>query len=204
MKRTTTATGLLTFVVMIVVGAFSAGSASAVPQFLWTGPLPALVLVLNDNTQLFEFEPGGTGIECEHFKGHAIASNGKAMTTKEITVTGLYTKCFFGEIFPMTVTPAEFLLNADGSVSVVGKPIVLTIPELGCSIKINSGPPNNNLRLILYLNLAQDVLAHVEIEKIASLGSGGLCGDASVEKTELHYTGLWLISVHGGTIRWEK
>jgi hypothetical protein len=206
MKRQITATGLLSLVAMIVVGVFSTGSALAGggpnSVFSWTGPLPGLVLVLNDNKQIFTTEPGGVQIECAHFGGHSIASNGKAMTTKEVTLTGLYTKC---EAIGLnaTVSPAEFLLNADGSASIL-KAIVITIPALGCSLKVDGGAANKNLRLILYLNRPEDILAHVEITSIKSLASGGSCGTAGQEKLEGEYKGLFLAFVDGGTLQWRE
>jgi hypothetical protein len=206
MKRSITATGLLSLVAMVLVGAFSTGSALAGggpnSVFLWTGPLPGLVLVLSDNTQVFTAFSGGTPIECEHFRGHGVASNGKAMSTKEITVTGQYNQCF-ASIFPATVSPAEFLLNADGSLAVVGKPIVITVPAAGCSIKVSNGGANTNLRLLLYLNLKEDLLVHVEIGKLTSISSGGACGTAG-EFTEGTYRGLLLAWIDGGTLRWDK
>jgi hypothetical protein len=208
MKRSITATGLLSLVAMILVGVFSTGSALAGggpnSTFSWTGPLPGLVLVLSDNPQVFTAIPGQPSIICEHFGGHGIASNGKAMTTKEITITGLYSKCLVAGALEASVTPAELLLNADGSVGVVGKPIVITVPGLNCSIKVNNGVPNNNLRLLLYLNQKEDILVHVEIGKLTSLGSGGECGAAGVENTLGTYRGLLLAFVDGGTLRWNS
>jgi hypothetical protein len=207
MKRPITATGLLTLVAMILVGVFSTGSASAVSVFLWTGSLPGLVLVLSTNKQVFTSQPGGTPIECEHFGGHAIASNGKAMTTKEITLTGLYTKCLASGSLPATVTPAEFLLNADGSVAIL-KPLVISISVIECSLKISSSSggagPNSNLKTLKYLNEPKAILAHAEIKGITSLSSGGECGPAGEEKKAGEYTGLFLALVHGGTLQWDQ
>jgi hypothetical protein len=208
MKRSITATGLLSLVAMMLVGVFSTGSALAGggpnSTFSWTGPLPGLVLVLSDNTQVFKTGPAGATVECQHFGGHGIASNGKAMTTKEITITGLYTKCIAAGAFPAVVTPATFLLNADGSVGVVGSSIVITVPELGCSIKVTSGGANNSLRLILFLNLKEDILAHVEVGKLASVASGEPCGSAGKEELEGSYRGLLLARVDGGILQWNR
>lgn len=209
MKRVKIATGLLTFVAMIAVGAFSAGLASAAPQFLWTGSLPGLVLALSTGKQVFTSQPGGTPIECEHFGGHAIASNGKAMTTKEVTLTGRYTKCKAAGIFNATVSPAAFLLNADGSVAIIGQPIVISIEGINCSLKItnsnNGAAPNNNLKTIKYLNEnAAAILAHAEVKGIVSLSSGGECGEVGIEKTEGEYKGLFLAVVDGGVLQWDS
>jgi hypothetical protein len=191
---------------MILVGVFSTGSALAGggPNsfFRWTGPLPGLVLVLSDNEQVFHAETGGAAFECEHFGAHGIASNGKAMTTKEITLRGLYSKCFVLGSIPTLVSPAEFLLNADGSISIL-KAIVITVHELKCSIKVSASPPNTNLRLLLFLNQKEDLLAHVELGKLVSLSSGEPCGAPNVEH-EGDYRGLLLAFVDGGTLQWTQ
>ena len=208
MKRVMTATGSLTLLALFALGVFYAGSASAGggpnSVFLWTGPLPGLVLVLSDNVQIFHFNDPFT-FTCQHFAAHGVISNGKAMTAKEVTLAGQYTGCEDTLLpAPVIVSPVEFLLNADGSLAVVNKPIVITIPELGCSIKINNGGANSNIRLLLYLNRPKDVLAHVEIKGIVALGSAGLCGEAGGANTEVLSRGLWLISVDGGTIQWDS
>jgi len=203
MKRIITATGLSALAAMLVLGAF-AGSAFAVPQFLWTGPLPGLVLVLSTNPQVFT-AAAGLEIICQHFGAHAIASNGKAMTTKEFTLTGLYSNCKTEGAVKTgaTVTPAEFLINADGSIAVL-KSLVITVPEfINCSLKVIGGAPNNNLKTIKFLNNPSDLLAHVEVINIESLGSGGACGEPTVAKTEGTYRGLLLASVDNGTLRWD-
>jgi hypothetical protein len=207
MKHSITATGLLSLVATILVGTFSTGSALAGggpnSVFLWTGALPGLVLVLSDNPQVLALSQELEFV-CKHFKAHGIFSNGKAMTTKEITLVGTYTSCEAPAIgAPFEISKAEYLLGADGSLAVINKPIVITIPALGCSLKINNGGANNDLRLVLYLNRPGDVLAHVEISHLTSLGSGGFCGEAGAEKTEATLRGLLLISVDGGSIQWD-
>jgi hypothetical protein len=205
MKRPITATGLLTLLAMIVVGVFSTGSALAVPQFLWTGPLPALVLVLSDNPQVFTAAPG-LEIVCQHFGGHGIASNGKAMSTKEITINGVYSRCTApAAAAPVVVTPASFLLGADGSVGIKNTIVITVGSPVGCSLKINPEEGNNTLKTIRYLNNPSgDLLAHVEVEKIVSLGSNGACGLPSEEKATGTYRGLLLVSVDGGSLRWDS
>ncbi|HEX5851499.1 MAG TPA: hypothetical protein VFY36_00245, partial [Solirubrobacteraceae bacterium] len=155
MIRKSTATGLLTLVALVVLGAVSAGSALAGggpnSYFLWTGPLPGLVLVLARNAQVFKATPE-LEISCKHFSAHGIASNGKAMTAKEITLVGTYTGCEAPAIKQEAlVSPAEFLVNANGSVAIIKKPIVVTVHALGCSLKVNSDAANGNLRLLLYV-----------------------------------------------------
>ena len=206
MKRvTTTALGLAALVAMLVLGVFSAGSASAY-LFLWTGPLPALILILNDNNQIFQPVPGAGAftVTCRHFRGHGIASNGIWMNATEITISGVYSKCEATGGLNVNITPVEYLIGANGLVGIVGKPIVLTIPGAGCSLKINNGGANASLFLLLYLNQPSgDILVHAEVGGIHSKGSGGACGEAGVENTEGTYVGLFLVSIHGGTIKWD-
>jgi hypothetical protein len=203
MKRIITATGLSALAAMLVLGAF-AGSAFAVPQFLWTGPLPGLVLVKSDNPQVFQAAPGLT-VVCQKFSAHGRASNGTAMTTKEITIKGTYTECKTTEPIAVAaeVSPAEYLLNAAGSITVKNE-IVVTIPLAGCNIKIKAVAANENLKTIVFLNNANGtILAHAEVTKIASEGSGGACGEVGVENKEGIYRGLLLASLDGGTIKWD-
>ena len=207
MKRTKVVTGLLSLAALFVLGTLAATSASAASEFLWSGALPGLILVLSTNAQLFAFEPGGTIFTCKHFGARATTSNGSAMTTKEIVLTGLYSKCEFVGV-NTKVSPVEFLLTADGSIAVIGKPIVLTFGGIfNCSVKIDSGAANRSLKTIKFLNAPQShpaaVLAHVEIAGFTSLSSGGECGTPGEERREGLFRGLWLLFVDGGTLRWD-
>ncbi len=204
MKRaTTSAVGLAALVVMLVLGVFSAGSASA-HQFSWTGPLPALILVLNDNNQIFITEPGGFQVTCRHFKAHGIIPKGSTMTVGAVRITGTYSKCEATGGISVTVSPVEYEISAEGFVNVVGSPIVLTAGGVAkCSIKVSPGGGNNDLLKLLFLNQKEDLLVHVEVGGIHSIPSGLPCGTAGVESTEGTYTGLLLVQVDGGTIKWE-
>jgi hypothetical protein len=201
MRRTSTAAGLLTLVTL-VLGAVSAGSASA-ESFLWTGGLPGLLLVLSQNAQAFTINGSPLSFVCQHFGGHGILSSGpKGMSAKGATIAGTYSKCEAPALgAPVTVPSVDFLFNANGSLSIVGRPIVLTIPALGCSLKINNGG-SSSLKTVKFLNLPQDISAHLELNSFAALGSGEPCGSAGEEKPVI-YSGLLLISVDGGTIKWD-
>jgi hypothetical protein len=203
MKGKSTATGLLTMVALVVLGAFSAGSASA-ESFLWTGALPGLLLVLSQSLQILTVG-GALQIACEHFGAHGILSNGKGMSTKEVTISGRYTKCFSPQAptLPVTVSPASFLLNANGSAAVVGAPIVVSIGgEANCSLKVNNDGGNANLTGFKFLNLKEDVLVDVNVPTIKALSSNEPCGPAGIEINST-YTGLLLASVDGGTLKWD-
>jgi hypothetical protein len=204
MKRaTTTAMGLAALVAMLALGAFSAGSASA-HEFLWTGPLPGLLLVLSTNTQVFEVVPGLFQVKCKHFIGHGILSNGSSMAIKTSKITGHYFECEVTGGSKAEISEVEYELNAEGTVGVIGKPIVISaLGAAKCSVKVNNGAPNNKLSSLTFLNLSSDLLVHVNVSKITSLGSGGVCGTAGVEQTEGTYVGLLLSLVDSGTLQWD-
>lgn len=203
MKRTTKAvTGLVALTAILVLGVFSAGSASA-HEFLWTGPLPGLLLILSDNTQVFHVT-SEFAINCKHFGGHGILSNGSSMSIATGKITGKYSSCktMPGEA-TATISPVEYELSASGTVGVIGQPIVITIASLNCSVKVSNGGPNGSLSQLLYLNQTSDLLVHAEVSGIHSIGSGSSCGPAGKEQTEGSYFGLLLVWVDGGTIRWD-
>ena len=202
MKRKSTATGLLTLVALVLLGVVSAGSASA-HDFTWTGSLAALILVLSDNLQVFE-AVAGLDVTCSHFKGHGVLSNGTQMTVKTAKVIGQYTGCTAGKgAFAATVTPAEYEFSADESVAVINKPIVVTIPGIGCSLKISNGAPNNNIKTIKYLVRPNDLLVHVEAIKITSVGSAEPCGPPETPQPNGVYRGLLLVGLDGGgSLKW--
>ncbi len=208
MKRmTTTAMGLAALVMMLALSAFSAGAAQA-HLFLWSGSLPALLLILNEGLQKFQATlPSGPVVTCKHAYFHGLITEARQLTVK---VVGEYTKCeAFGKSTGVKVSTAEYELNADGTASVL-KPI--TIEAAGaCKIDIASGS-NQNLSTISYLldifsPEIHRLLAHADVEKITStvlsLGGGeGLCGVLG-ESKEGVYHGLLLAWVHGpGNLLW--
>jgi hypothetical protein len=203
MKRAiTTSAGLVALVATLVLGTCS-GSASALSLFLARGgPLPTLVLVLNDNTQIFTPVPGGFAIECQHFIGHGLGPKGRMSGVLQI-ITGTYHRCTALGV-AASVTPVEYEITPTGEVNVL-KPITITVPAAGCSIKVNSGGANEALLQVLFLNRpGGDILVHAEIKGINSLASGEPCGPAGVEKTQGTYFGLVLAWADGGaSIDWQ-
>ncbi len=203
MKRTTTtAMGLAALVAMLTLGVFSAGTAQA-HTFLWTGALSSLLLGLSDNSQIFFAEEGGGAIICKHARFHGVVVSERAL---EQIAVGEYSRCEgFGH--PATVTPAEFLLSADETASVVNKTIQVSIPSVPCTIEIEPNANNQNLSKIRYLVDPQDntrLLFHAEVEKIHSivLKGAGLCGVEGLHSNGL-YRGLALAWVDGsGTLSW--
>ena len=118
-------------------------------------------------------------------------------------LVGEYTGCTaFGS--SATVSPAEYELSADETVSIINKTIVITVKVAGCSIEVK---PQNNLKGIRYLidpNSGNTrLLAHAEVEKIVSttIGGGTTCGGEG-EHTAGLYRGLLLALVDGGALSW--
>ena len=192
--------GLVALVVMLVLGVFSAGPASAA-LFLWTGPLPALILVLNDNNQVFTAEET-FAVTCRHFGAHGVTPS-TGMSSGLVIITGTYSKCeATGNPGAVTITPVEYHILANGLVA-ISKPIVITIAGLGkCSLKLSPGGANSHLEKLRFLNQPEDLLVHAEVESITSTASGGICGTAGVEKPNGTYFGLFLVWVDGGTLKW--
>jgi len=206
-RTTTTAMGLLSLV--LVLGVFSAGSASA-HEFLLTGPLPALVLVLSDNTQIFEVVAGTFQIKCPHFIGHGILSNGSLMTGTTGKISGEYPgKCEVTGGSKATISPVEYELNANGSVSVINKTITIAAGSpANCSVLVHPDARNQNLTTLLFLKdpaaPTSALLVHVAVSGIHSLSTGGVCATGGITlHTEGTYTGLLLVRIDGGTIQWD-
>lgn len=204
MKRiSTTIMGLAALVAMLVLGAFSAGAAQA-HTFSWTGTTNSLLLVLADGPQSFTAIPGGNPVVCKHAHLDGTVKNGSQLT---VTVLGQYTGCtaFLG--FAATVTPVEYEISADETVSVINKSILIEVPELKCIIHIAPIANNQNLSKIRYLvdpSSSERLLAHAEVAKIHSviLGGAGSCGAEGLH-TEGEYRGLLLAWVHGsGSLSW--
>jgi hypothetical protein len=189
-------------VAMLVFGSLSAVSASAAPEFLSKGePLPTLVLVLNDNPQIFRPDPE-LEIICNHFFGEGDGPGG-AMSGMLQGITGTYSDCLVMGAFAAIVTPVEYEVKAAGTVK-IKKAITVTVPILNCSIKVTKEGPNAALSQVLFLNRPGGrILIHAEIGGINSLSSGEPCGPAGVEKTQGTYTGLLLaLADSGATIDW--
>ena len=122
-------------------------------------------------------------------------------------VTGEYPgKCkgFIGA--KATVSPVEYEINADGTISVL-KTITITIgsPWI-CSLLVDPVAANQNLSGLLFLEdpLAPSLalLVHAAVGGIHSLGTNGECAEAG-EHPAGTYFGLILVWAHGGTVSWE-
>ncbi len=196
-------TGASTLGAILVLGVCFAGGAQA-HTFLWTGALPSLLLALSEGTQFFEAIPGGGAVTCKHARFHGVLTS---ESTAMQRVVGTYTGCeAFGN--KATVTPAEYELSAEESVSVINKTISIEVPVAACKILIAPVAANQGLKAIKYLldpnSNDTRLLLDVNVAKIASTieGGGGACG-AVGGHTEGIYTGRLLVWADAaGTLKW--
>jgi hypothetical protein len=205
MKHAIAVTGPAALVATLALGlgAVPAAPASAHEFLSIGGPLPVLVLVLSDNTQVYVFSPL-SAIECKHFVGHGEGPTPPAMAGMLQVITGTYSGCkVVASGAAATITPVEYEARAEGTVTIV-QPIVITIPAANCSVKVDGGGgANKRLSQLLFLNRpGGDVLVHAEVESIKSLSSGGACGTAGLENRNGTYLGLFLARGDGAAIDW--
>jgi hypothetical protein len=204
--------GLMTLVVMLVFGVFSAGSASAQTLYLFlvTGPLPALVLVLSQGPQLFLPAAGSNFVvECKHFGAQGLISTpAGVMWGSTGKLNGKYSECKVKSTGNAAkITEVEYEINAQGSLSLLND-ITISVAAAECTLKVISAK-NQHLLLLLFL---KDVLAptlallvHAEVSGIHSTASSEAhCGvTGTLLPTTGTYTGLFLTWVdNGGTIQW--
>jgi hypothetical protein len=216
MKRAITATGLATLAVMAVLGVFSVGSASASNQtlylFLYSGPLPGLILFLSTGNQVFVPQAGGEfSIVCEHFGGHGtITTAAGTMWGTTQKVTGKYSKC---KATPLgqaaTVSEAEYEVDAQGSLRLL-KDISVEIKSLSCVLTVKAST-NQHLLLLLFLLdpvglTLHGLLIHAEVSKLHSEASSeAACGVTGGKlQTTGTYAGLILAWVHNGNLLWDR
>jgi len=215
MRRvTTTAMGLLALTLMLVLGVFSAGSASASNQtlylFLFSGPLPGLVLFLSTGNQVFHPEAGAEfAVTCEHFGGHGtITTAAGAMWGTTQKVTGKYSKCKATGGFTANISEVEYEIDAQGSLKIL-KDISINIPTINCTLTVKAAT-NPHLLLLLFLldpigTTLHGLLIHAEVHGIhATASSLAQCQTGSLLPTTGTYEGLILAFVDGGNLLWDR
>ena len=183
---------------LAVVGMCMATTASASAN-LFHASKTGKLLGLSEGTQVFTTSSGGTAVKCEHA---ATTGTVTALLALHQLVTVVYTKCTV-EGFPADITPAQFLLSADGLAAVENTiTIVALLPViLGGTCTIKVGP--QDLGTSKYdkdpLNSAA-LLQLAAVTGITSTGSGGACGTG--ELIGGTYTGNNLIILDGGSLSW--
>jgi hypothetical protein len=141
------------------------------------------------NSQVFK--TGAGTIECSTVTGTGEMKESTSVTHKEVLT---YSGCVgFG--MAITVTPAHFEFNANGSAK-LEKTVYVTAESAGCEVLIEP----QTLESLSYTNSSGKVTASATVTKIHSRGTGGSCGGENVEGS---YTGKIQAEVEGGTVEWK-
>ena len=141
------------------------------------------------NAQIFK--TGAGTIECTTVTGTGEMKETKTVTHKEVLT---YSGCIgFG--VSITVTPADFEYNANGSARLENT-VEVSSESLGCEVLIEP----QTLNTISYANSSGKLMAAANVSKIHSQGTGGMCGG---KNTEGSYTGSIQGEVEGGSLEWK-
>jgi hypothetical protein len=145
------------------------------------------------NTQVFKTSAGT--IECTGVSGSSEVTSAElnSVTHKEVLT---FSGCsgFGGRI---TISAAHLELNANGSAKLEER--VEIKPEgTGCEVRIEP----QTLERFGYTNAgAGKVTVELNLSKIHSKGTGGVCG---AENTEGSYSGTLTSELEGGTVEWKS
>jgi hypothetical protein len=139
------------------------------------------------------FKTSAGTIECTEVTGSSEVSELKSVTHKEVLTFG---GCggFGGNI---AISAAYLELNANGSAK-LEKRVTIKPEGDGCDVLIEP----QSLEGISYVNSSGKVTVELNMTKIHSKGTGGLCG--SGENTEGSYSGTLTSELEGGTIEWKS
>jgi hypothetical protein len=188
--------GIAGVATVIALGAFFAAPAGA-HLFLFTGTLPALLLLLGAGPQVFLPEEGGIEVVCNAARLHGRGPS-KAMQASTILVKGIYEKCTAAGL-EANVSEVEYELSAEETLLNV-RHITVTIPAFECTILFLR---QNNIT-VRYLRLPTDVEAHLSgtnVHRIVT-GGGDFCGLQGLRIAGI-YRGLFLLRTDGGTVQWD-
>jgi hypothetical protein len=142
------------------------------------------------NTQRFKTSAGT--IECTEVAGSSETTELKSVTHKEVLTFGGCTG--FG--VNVTISVADLELNANGSAKLEKR---VTIKPEGQSCEVRIEP--QTLEHISYSSEpAGKVTTELNLSKIHSKGTGGVCGG---ENTEGSYSGTVVSELEGGSIEWK-
>ncbi len=130
-------------------------------------------------------------VECTTVSGAGEISALKSTTHKEILTYSGCTSSGGG----VSVTPAHFEFNANGSAK-LEKKVIITLEGLGCEVLIEP----QTVEGIGYANESGKIKAEANAFGIVSKGSGGMCGGKNTEGT---YAGNVSAELEGGTAEWK-
>jgi hypothetical protein len=190
MKRFAKILGV-TCVAALALAAMTAAGASAA-QF--TASATGTLTGNQTGTQVFTASAGGTKITCTkaHTTGTIVST---AAASQHVTVA--YSGCTVDTIFnpSATVTPATYLLFADGTVEIVS-PIVIHVPILGCTTTVEG---KQKVGKASYDNEGGKIKQTSAVTGIKSTSTG-----ACPSGTTGEYSGTNLVErVGGGTLTWD-
>jgi hypothetical protein len=188
---------------VLALSAIAVSSASAAPQFL-SHPLGLLLASAGSNQVL---NAGGLTVTCTALKLLPPGDSTTALISLTILAVVDYEKCTGTLGIGIHVDPVVYLIDANGSVTLVNTALLLG-PE-GCVITIPSGP-NQLLRTVKFENTVNSgILLLANVGGITASGVGGplnACAFATVKNgtdTGTIHVSLDPASGTSGTIRWD-
>ena len=172
-----------TVIVVFAIGVIAAAAASAASfQTNETGTLKGVALT----TQVFK--TNGGEIRCTT----ATASGSvTTMVSETLKVLVNYNGCTAFGFTSVTVSPAEYVLHANGTEDVLNT-VTVAVPLAGCSVAV--GPQSGN-GTIAYSNSGSNLVTSSAISGIAYTSTGGLCGSSGTNGT---FTGSDELKLNGG------
>ncbi len=183
-------------VALAVLGVCMATTASA-SAHLFHASNTGKLLGLSTNNQIFTaFAGAKTPVTCTHA---ATTGTVTALLALHQLVTVTYSKC---EAFlsPTTISPAEYLLSADGLAAIVNT-IEIKVGGFGnCTIKVLP----QDLGTVKYETDPSNSAALLELSAVTGIKSDGSGGECGTNNTGGTYTGNNLIRLDGapGIISW--
>ncbi|MHB8242808.1 MAG: hypothetical protein ACYDHN_12570 [Solirubrobacteraceae bacterium] len=181
----------------MAVFALTAAASASAHEFEFSGTVPAALSGKQLNNQKFKVTAGL--VTCEEAAASGTIS---AKVAKIQTVKVKYSKCeAFGT--KAVITEAEYSFNAEGTVSVVGSPIIITSTTGKCSVKVTP-TGNANLHTVKYTNKGTSLVTKAEVVGInyEPLGAA-LCGTSGAKETNGSYEGEVVTTAAGGTVSWK-
>jgi hypothetical protein len=171
----------------------------AVPQWLiLTGGISVVKGKSIDNQT---FGLSGKVITCKSASGEREESTAK--------VEAVAMKLTYGECeasgHAATISGAEYEFEADDTLGITAKGTVITIPSLGCSVKLQAGGSDTSLGQVIYSEgtvkgTTKDTtaVAIMSVKGIHATSSGGECGTG--ETTNNAYSGELEFSAEGDSV----
>jgi hypothetical protein len=114
-----------------------------------------------------------------------------AMASETLKVLVNYSGCTAFGFTSVTVSPAEYVLHANGAEDVLNM-VTFTVPLAGCSLTVG---PQSGIGTIAYSNSGMNLVATSAISGIVYTSTGGLCGSSGTNGT---FTGSDELALNGG------